>query len=404
MSGQPVVISKTLTVSPADEKTLLRVEFEPGNHAERIEIRYYASPGNVVDLGLEQDGQVNGWSGGARKSITVSAGFASPGYRRTRITDTRWNVLLGLYKIRSACDICVEITVYPKHRRWLKGDTHMHSVHSDGKLTVNELIARAQALQYDFLCFTDHNTTSQNAEIAGINSPVCLIPGMELTSDRGHVNFIGRAQPVANFLPHFSEAHILQKMDEARRNGARVGINHPFCHACPWMNAFVDYHWLEIWNGPWRGETGNEEAFDYWYQQLCHGKKIVAVAGSDFHKEKGQTHAHMRVHALSAEREDILDALAQGRSYLQSDTTHLQCFKMVDAGPGETTLADRLHVRLTTHHDNSVLLYTDKKIQLLPNHHGVVNQTVNCQDASFALLRINQGQTAQLITNPIYRG
>ena len=405
MNMEPVTLTRTLKVIPSEQKSLRHVEFDPGLNTERIDISYHFTPGNVVDMGLMINGRINGWSGGARKTITLSENFASPGYQRTSIVNGKWHVLLGLHKISRACEVTVEITLYPKFPRWLKGDTHLHSVHSDGSLTVSDLIARARKMEFDFLCFTDHNTIAQNHEIAGINASLCLIPGMELTSERGHANLLGVTQPVVNFLPHFTEEDIAGRIAEARRNGARIGINHPFCHYCPWQNAFTGHDWLEIWNGPWDGQTGNEDAFNYWYHLLCRGEKISAVAGSDFHKEKGLLWPYMWVHAISRERKDILSALVAGRSYMQSDDqTQLHRFCIGEAGPGDTTSGGILHVKLRTHKDNSVLLYTDKTVIVVPNRYGDVNQEIDVQDATFALLRINRGPVAQLLTNPVYRG
>lgn len=241
MNMEPVTLTRTLKVIPSEQKSLRHVEFDPGLNTERIDISYHFTPGNVVDMGLMINGRINGWSGGARKTITLSENFASPGYQRTSIVNGKWHVLLGLHKIRRSCEVTVEITLYPKFPRWLKGDTHLHSVHSDGSLTVSDLIARARKMEFDFLCFTDHNTIAQNHEIAGINASLCLIPGMELTSERGHANLLGVTQPVVNFLPHFTEEDIAGRIAEARRNGARIGINHPFCHYCPWQNAFTGH-------------------------------------------------------------------------------------------------------------------------------------------------------------------
>ncbi|WP_318389775.1 CehA/McbA family metallohydrolase [Enterobacter sp.] len=404
MNALQETFHRTLTFTPRDEKQIARVDFTPGAGIEKIAVEYQVSGESVVDLGLEINGQVKGWSGGARRQFIISENFATEGYTRTAIVEGTWSVLLGLYKIRAACEVTVTVTLFKKHDRWLKGDTHLHSVHSDGKLTIAELISRAQAQRLDFLCFTDHNTTSQNREIAGINSPLCLIPGMELTSERGHANFTGTAQPVASFLPHFTAADIAARMNEARQNGARIGINHPFCRHCPWQNPLSDYDWLEIWNGPWDASTNNEQAFAWWYQQLCAGKRISVVAGSDFHKEKGLICAYTWTRAQSTGREDILNALAQGRSYLKSDgPTDLHQFCIGEAGPGETASGSLLHVSLSTHPDNRVLLYTDRHVITLP-HNGNVDQHIDINDAAFALLRVNHGPVAQLITNPVYRG
>ena len=103
MNMEPVTLTRTLKVIPSEQKSLRHVEFDPGLNTERIDISYHFTPGNVVDMGLMINGRINGWSGGARKTITLSENFASPGYQRTSIVNGIWHVLLGLHKIRLTC-------------------------------------------------------------------------------------------------------------------------------------------------------------------------------------------------------------------------------------------------------------------------------------------------------------
>lgn len=45
-----------------------------------------------------------------------------------------------------------------RERRWYRGDCHIHSVHSDGELTPQQLAVGARAAGLDFIATTDHNT------------------------------------------------------------------------------------------------------------------------------------------------------------------------------------------------------------------------------------------------------
>ena len=71
--------------------------------------------------------------------------------------------------------------------RWLAGDLHAHTVHSDGAFTVAELARFAAAQGLDFLAVTDHNTTSHHAELkdAAARYGITLIPGQEVTTEDG---------------------------------------------------------------------------------------------------------------------------------------------------------------------------------------------------------------------------
>ncbi|MFV0263169.1 MAG: CehA/McbA family metallohydrolase [Kluyvera sp.] len=389
---------------PDEQKQILALPFDMGLEVERLDISYRFDEGNAVDLGLKIGEETLGWSGGARQQMTVSERFATPGYRRGALPSGRGYVLLGLHKIIGACRIHIEIVRYHKAWRWRRGDTHIHSEHSDGKLSVAALVDRARAHNHDFLCFTDHNTMTQNREIDGLNTSLCLIPGMELTTPLGHVNFIGVDRPVRSFLPCATELDITLRMAEARSNGAWIGINHPFCQHCPWQLPLAHYDWLELWNGPWEAATRNEDTFHYWLQQLRAGKTIAVTAGSDFHKEKALTLPTLAVRSHGGERDDILQAIADGRSYMQShDDIRLTRFSGGEAEIGGTTTSPTLHIDLDVPDHHQVLLYTQRQVLELPHHNGRVQQDVRWADSRFAFLRVNDGRCAQLITNPIFR-
>ena len=46
--------------------------------------------------------------------------------------------------------------------KWYRGDTHMHTVNSDGRLRLYELIAKAKKNTLDWIIITDHNYNSLN--------------------------------------------------------------------------------------------------------------------------------------------------------------------------------------------------------------------------------------------------
>lgn len=53
---------------------------------------------------------------------------------------------------------------------WYRGDCHVHSVHSDGELTPEELAVRARAAGLDFIATTEHNSAAR--ECGGIWPPM----------------------------------------------------------------------------------------------------------------------------------------------------------------------------------------------------------------------------------------
>lgn len=305
------------------------------NNVERVDIRYgfnrhtYTPDGqggtlheeiNIVDIALEdEDHRLIGASGSARTHIYVHENYGAPGYGLGRpIRQGTWYVVLGAYKIHpDGCDVQMEVTFRFKHRRLLVGETHSHTIHSDGRNTPQENIALAKNLKLDFLCMTDHNTSTQNA-YAVSDEQLTLIPGMEATYYDGHTNFFGLQRPIRSYVTNTREG-VLQNMHEARQNGALISLNHPFSD-CPWLFGFgedVPFDMIEVWNGlrmDW-----NIAAIRHWHGLLCQGKHIPAVGGSDYHRTQ---FAHipgapaMFVYAQSNGVSDILCAMRNGEGFI----------------------------------------------------------------------------------------
>ncbi|XID95142.1 CehA/McbA family metallohydrolase [Paenibacillaceae bacterium WGS1546] len=299
----------------------VEVPFELPERTEELGIEIEAAPlgegRTVIDLGLKDPARIRGWSGGARTAVFVGREKATPGYLPGELTPGRWTVLLGAYRVPTGgCRVSVRVTVKPETARWLKGDLHAHTEHSDGTYTLREAGAIIEALGCDFLATTDHNAISQNyAHPQDAN--LVFIPGMELTTTRGHANLLGVPAPVDDFRAYGAE-DIRRLVATAKRNKAFVVLNHPHCDMCPWEWGFdVDPDAVEVWNGPWTER--NDGALAWWQEQLAAGGRLVAVGGSDAHRP----HPYVRhawpttwVYANTRTVEGIMEGVRAGRVFL----------------------------------------------------------------------------------------
>ena len=182
----------------------LPVEVAPGTAALRVELEYDRA-GSVLDLGCLGPSGFRGWSGGARESFVIAAEAATPGYLPGEIEPGLWQVMIGLHRVApdgaryrvtaepsagAATGLTVAHTVpvpadrparrdlpAAAGRRWLAGDLHAHTVHSDGAMTVPELACFAISRGLDFIAVTDHNTVSTTLDCrpprAGTGSRCC---------------------------------------------------------------------------------------------------------------------------------------------------------------------------------------------------------------------------------------
>ena len=276
---------------------------------------------NIVDLGLEDErGRFLGWSGSARKRVTVGEYDATPGYNMTPVRPGKWKILIGAYRIQpGGVPVIYTITFEEKRAQWLFGDLHVHSDASDGEYDIPTLAKMAKRQGLDFLSVTNHNNYAANLSLPQIPG-LTLIPGVEWTHYKGHMNFYGVAQPFSNSFLANSESEMQCIIQQARQAGALISVNHPKCNLCPYL--WQDdrcFDMMEIWNGPMRRVNINGIA--WWTSLLSEGRKIPAVGGSDFHRS-GQTvrlgHPVTAVYSSSRSAADILDAILHGHSYITS--------------------------------------------------------------------------------------
>ncbi|MGI5269755.1 CehA/McbA family metallohydrolase [Nonomuraea sp. CA-218870] len=285
------------------ERILREVPFEvpAGTAAVTVRLSYDRSRG-VLDLGCAGPRGFRGWSGGARDEYTIAPGWATPGYLPGEPETGEWRVWLRLHRIPpQGLDYTLEIRTEtaapappqeeagPAHGerpprrdipgvdglRWLAGDFHAHTVHSDGQLTVAELAELARGRGLDFLAVTDHNTVSHHPELAKTDRGIALLPGQEVTTDRGHANVFGDVgwvdfrQPADSWVAH------------AERAGGLVSINHPLAADCAWLLPFTHRPKVaEVWHsGWWDRRWGAPLAWaDAWRPD------VVAIGASDFHR------------------------------------------------------------------------------------------------------------------------
>ncbi|MDQ0199847.1 CehA/McbA family metallohydrolase [Neobacillus ginsengisoli] len=316
----------TRIIAREEELQYIEVPFHMPKSIQKILVNYEVkSLGQsqcVVDLGIKDFIRVRGWSGGARREFYIGKNQATPGYVSGPLFEGEWSILLGAYKIPiEGCQVIITVSLESESEEacWLKGDLHLHSVHSDGSYTIEENAKIAKEKGLDFIALTDHNTISQNYMHESYGD-VLFIPGMELTTYKGHCNLYGVKDPIKDFRATNRE-EIKNRLQEARNNGCKISINHPFDQYCPWeWDWDVDYDWVEVWNGPWT--EGNERAIHWWQEQLVQGRKLVVVGGSDCHRPHPYVKQGMPttwVYSHSKSVSSILDAIHKGHVYLTYD-------------------------------------------------------------------------------------
>jgi len=404
-------------IEKEQEGSYFTIPFEVPAGFDRIDVTYSfprlsGAALCVVDLGLmDGEGRFLGWSGSARKSVFVSERDATPGYMMTPVTAGTWRLIAGAYRIpQGGLTVTYDITFTKGAARWLSGDLHVHSSASDGQHTVPELARMAKKAGLDFLAVSDHNNCCENDNLPRI-AGLTLIPAVEWTHYMGHMNLFGAANPFDNSFVANSLEEMRALVRRAKELGALASVNHPKCPLCPWLWDDDDiFDMVEVWNGPMR--KANTDAVKSWHSLLCSGRRIPAVGGSDFHRDRRVVrfaHPVTRVFSESGSAADILDALRAGRSYItgsvKGPAAELRCGKAMmgdmAAGDGDTLsfsltgLPPLSRVSLVTREGTAFTGFCAAG--------GEVSGCVPvCESRRFAYLTVTRAKRILLITNPIY--
>ena len=276
-------------------------------------------PANTVDLGLcNEKGEFLGWSGSARRSVTVGRYGSTPGYLACPVNPGAWRILIGAYHIEEpGAEVTYTVRFTVQAPRRYKGDLHVHSTASDGALSRAALGERAKEAGLDFIAAADHNNYAENLRPPYVPG-LTYIPAVEWTHYKGHMNFFGAAAPFENSFIANTEEEMRALIAHARANGAAISVNHPKCPFCPYLwEDDTAFDMMEVWNGPFTPR--NAKAVKWWHALLTKGRRIPIVGGSDFHRPKQPARLGRpvtAVYAPSPAAEDLLAALRQGDAYV----------------------------------------------------------------------------------------
>lgn len=204
-------------------------------------------------------------------------------------------------------------------RQWFKGDTHLHTSVSDGKYSPEELIKKCKKKNLDFIILTDHNKNSAG-EKSYFSDSMLVISGEEYSGSFGHFNAWGSFIHSQNGKRPQSKEEYITLAEKAKAKGCTVSLNHPFCSKCGWklpLDTFP-YDTLEVWN--MFMHQSNMTAVDFWHSELLKGKRIVAVGGSDYHKDYGFSDmlSNPTIFVLAEELTEsaVLSAVKKGNSFI----------------------------------------------------------------------------------------
>ncbi len=292
------------------------------------------------------------------------------------------------------CLVCLPLGAAEPTLHWYRGNTHTHTVNSDGNASPDTVARWYKEHDYQFLFITDHEYLTDPVPLnalLGAEERFLMLPGQEVTQwgadparSAAHVNSlfarnvifpVGERRCTGSGCGATAAANVpladtlRQNIGAIRAQGALAQVNHPNYR---WslrpedLYDIPDGTLLEIWNGldtinNLGGATENGEARPsaegFWDLLLTRGKIIYGVGSDDAHdfsataSAEGPGHAWIVVRAAELTAPAIESALRSGNFYastgivLEDLDTHGGSLSIVIRPPSRVTYPPRYQTR-----------------------------------------------------------
>jgi len=170
-------------------------------------------------------------------------------------------------------------------------DQHSHTLYSDGQLTVRQNVLWHIAMGYNVVFITDHNNIDNQEDIAALKEEfadtILIMQGMEWTTKRIHLNFLGISEWDFDRFPIVSDPtdqNIIDTIAEVHRQGGVVTVNHYVWSTDktkPSRQQFLDWgaDYIEIVNS----DCYVNDYYDAESIAFCEANGLGQITGTDMH-------------------------------------------------------------------------------------------------------------------------
>ncbi|RIA89735.1 polymerase/histidinol phosphatase-like protein [Glomus cerebriforme] len=211
-------------------------------------------------------------------------------------------------------------------------DGHSHTNVGGGRMQPEQLLQWAIANGYNAIIVSDHNDIVGGLEAQRIarekyNDSIIVIPAMEYSSCRLHMQFIGINETV-DFSPDFpSDERLKEIIDHVHNLGGLVSVNHiPWSNRTEWgyqVGTLPDHPSREKLRdmGVDGFEVVNEDIFDWQTYLFAQQNNMLMLTGSDVHLPSRGAYAWTVLNVPNITYEGIMTELRAKRTSFLYDAT-----------------------------------------------------------------------------------
>ena len=236
---------------------------------------------------------------------------------------------------------------YDCQGKWFRGNVHMHTIRSSGRLNLAEAAHYYAEHGYDFISITDHEVPFVGAE-CDEQLPILILDGIELEGrdDEGsgyHAVCIGGVDGISK------DMTLLDSLQKARSQGSFLIWAHPYASGNTATEGLRHgFNGLEIYNHTCEVGLGKGYGAYQWDSILRHQPDMLGLATDDNHFFEGyppQVGGWIMVNAPVLSPEAILASIHQGNFYSSNGPD----FKLIYIEKGNRIVAETspiVHARL----------------------------------------------------------
>ena len=206
---------------------------------------------------------------------------------------------------------------YDTSKKWVKGNTHIHSTKSDGGKTYAELAQMYRAAGYDFIFHTDHWYPSA-VESDGVDTPLLRINGIELDGHDYGGNYF-HVVCLGSFTGISKEMGFVPAMEAIRQQGGLLILAHPAWTGNTQEDAVRwGFHGVEIYNHVCHWLNGKSSGLVHWNTALEKSPNTTGFSVDDAHissKHSGWNGGWIQVNVPALTTKNVLSAIKSGNFY-----------------------------------------------------------------------------------------
>jgi hypothetical protein len=199
---------------------------------------------------------------------------------------------------------------------WLKGNTHTHTINSDGECTPEEIASEYKRRGYDFVFLTDHDKrTVPDATI----DKLLLIPAEEVAFTYKGYGYHFVCLGLKKEWAAGSLSSPVQMLARARREGVFIVQAHPYwcgvpSHKCVYQGGLT-CPGVEVYNKVCDRLNAKGYSNVHWDDLLDAGHRVLGFAVDDAHRCSDIAAGWIMVKARNHTPDAILSAIRNGSFY-----------------------------------------------------------------------------------------